>query len=67
MIYKNQFPRYLYHTNPVKQLGHGKIVQKHTLFLLYTQLFKKFSISSAIIEWSNLDMSIRNPKSPSNL
>ena len=63
-IFKNQFPRNLYELLPIKTTPHntGSCINL-SLFYIRPNFFKYSFSPSAVIEWKNLDLSIRNSES----
>ena len=63
-IFKNQSPRYLYELLPIKTTPHNTRSSINLpLFHIRHNFFKKLFFPSAVIEWNNLDLSIRNSES----
>ena len=65
-IFKNQSPRYLYELLPIKTTPHNtRSSISLPLFHYRHNCFKNSFFSSVVIEWNNLDLSIRNSESQS--
>ena len=63
-IFKNQSPRYLYELLPIKTTPHNTRSSINLpLFHIRHNFFKNSFFPSAVIEWNNLDLSIRNSES----
>ena len=59
-ILKNQSPRHLYELLPIKTVLHNTTPSIYPFFILDTIFSKNMFFPSAVIEWNDLNLSIRN-------
>ena len=63
-FYKNEFPQYLFKLIPVRCSEYSnRTMQNISFFKTRHNIFKKMFFLSAIIQWNNLDLNIRNQTS----
>ena len=63
-VFKNEHPKYLFNLIPVRSTPYAtRTVGNIPLIKTKHNFFKNYFFPSAIIEWNNLDLNLRNSKS----